>query len=98
MKKSYQGKNVYVGINLTDTPVVVDKLAVTGKGYKDAYADSKVTEADGTVSFTIPALKAGGTIILGVQEETIEPDKDIEANAITLNKTDLTLKKGNLTP
>ena len=49
---------------------------------------------DGTVSFTIPALKAGGTIILGVQEETIEPDKDIEANAITLNKTDLTLKKG----
>lgn len=93
-EKSYQGKNVYVGINLTDTPVVVDKLAVTGKGYKDAYADSKVTEADGTVSFTIPALKAGGTIILGVQEETIEPDKDIEANAITLNKTDLTLKKG----
>ena len=73
---------------------MVDKLAVTGKGYKDAYADSKVTEADGTVSFTIPALKAGGTIILGVQEETIEPDKDIEANAITLNKTDLTLKKG----
>ena len=39
-------------------------------------------------------VKAGGTIILGVQEETIEPDKDIEANAITLNKTDLTLKKG----
>lgn len=76
---------------------MVDKLAVTGKGYKDAYADSKVTEADGTVSFTIPALKAGGTIILGVQEETIEPDKDIEANAITLNKTDLTLKRKSYT-
>lgn len=91
-QKSYQGENVYVGINLKDEAVTVNDIAVTGNGYKDVYGNAAVTEADGKVSITIPALSAGGTVILGIDKNT--DNTEVKAQAITLNKTDLELAKG----
>lgn len=90
-QKSYQGETVYVGINLKDEAVTVNNIAVTGSGYKDVYGNAAMTEADGKVSVTIPALSAGGTIVLGTRDLN---GTEVKAESITLNKTDLKLAKG----
>lgn len=88
-QKSYKGENVYVGINLKDEAVTVNNIAVAGSGYKDVYGNAAVTEADGKVSVTIPALSAGGTVVLGTRDL-----KSNVAESITLDKTELELAKG----
>lgn len=90
-QKSYQGETVYVGINLKDEAVTVNNIAVTGSGYKDVYGNAAMTEADGKVSVTIPALSAGGTVVLGTRDLN---GTEVKAESITLNKTDLKLAKG----
>ena len=93
-KKSYQDQNVYVGINLKDEPVTISGLSVAGSGYEDLYGNAEVTEAaDGTVSVTIPALSAGGTVVLAQQTSEDDTVKEIHAKKVYLTPS-LCLKKG----
>lgn len=83
-EKTYQGETVYVGINLNDSAVTVDNISVKGSGYSDVYGGARVTEQNGKLSVTIPALVDGGTVILAHRE----------AAAVSLDKNAATLEKG----
>ena len=83
-EKTYQGETVYVGINLNDSAVTVDNISVKGSGYSDVYGGARVTEQNGKLSVTIPALADGGTVILAHRE----------AAAVSLDKNAATLEKG----
>lgn len=83
-EKTYQEETVYVGINLNDSAVTVDNISVKGSGYSDVYGGARVTEQNGKLSVTIPALADGGTVILAHRE----------AAAVSLDKNAATLEKG----
>ncbi len=83
-EKTYQGETVYVGVNLNDSAVTVDNISVAGSGYSDVYGGARVTEQNGKLSVTIPALADGGTVILAHRE----------AAAVSLDKNAATLEKG----
>ncbi len=97
-EKTYQGETIYVGINLNDSAVTVDNISVAGSGYSDVYGGARVTERNGKLSVTIPALADGGTVILAHKEVSTVPgtetETEIHAQSVSLNKTKLELKKG----
>ena len=77
-EKTYQRETVYVGINLNDSAVTVDNISVAGSGYSDVYGSAQVTEQNGKLSVTIPALADGGTVILAHKEASTVPGTENE--------------------
>ena len=85
--RSYNGTNVYVGMNIKSAAkkVVIPVSGDAGSVYTNLYDGKEYTiAADKTITISIPAAEDGGTVVLAAKEEvkpddeTEEPDVDTE--------------------
>ncbi len=101
--RSYNGANLYVGLNINETAKTVsfEVKEAAGTVLTDLYNDKDYTVSDKqTVTVDIPAAKDGGTVILGIRpavddNPADEPsddttDKPADDSASTASETDIT--------